>query len=90
MGGHRVVLHMNILSIARLWGIVGVNTKQVAAKKHNTATNDHYGVDVRSRVSNQPENTHTHTHTHTHTCKTCIMEVVEYLHVHRNTTGEKN
>ena len=53
--GHCVILLVNIDVIAVLRGIVGVDTKQVAAKQHHQTTNNHYGVDVRSRVSDQPE-----------------------------------
>lgn len=52
--GHCVRL-VNKLFITLLRGIVGVNAKQVAAKQHHYTANDHYRVDVRSRVSNQPE-----------------------------------
>lgn len=41
--------------VTSLRGIVGVNAKQVAAKQHHYTTDNHYGIDVRSRVSNQPE-----------------------------------
>lgn len=55
--GHTVILHVNIVFITSLRGVVGVNAKQVAAKQHHYTTDDHYGVDVRSRVSNQSEGT---------------------------------
>ena len=51
---HVFILLVNIVSIARLRRILGVNTKQIAAQQHNNTTNDDYGVDVRSRVSNKP------------------------------------
>ena len=53
-GGHHVILLIDIVDIFRQRGVLGVNAKQVTTKQHHNTTNNHYGVDVRSRISNQP------------------------------------